>query len=234
MIVSVTPATYVDAMGVRTRTHGRPGSTPRLLARRRRLAAIGVVVVGAIGAALLLVAGLAATGLAVIVVAWFARRSLLAGSSRALAGARAEQLVAGAVRRVRAHAVVFNARLPGRRGDVDVVLLGPMVAAVEVKRGTGRVRWSPDGRVRVGGRLLPGRPLGQVVAQAAALRRALDGVDHVEAVLCVTGMRQRPRLAVVNDVEVWVTSARHLRRVAHRMPRRVGRQEAERMASSLG
>lgn len=154
-------------------------------------------------------------------------------AARAHAGAAAEHDAAARLRRVRAAAVAYDVRLPGLHSDVDAIVLGPMAAAVEIKRAYGRVRCYGDGTVRAGRNALPGRPLAQAIAQAAAVRRTVGNVDHVDAVLCVVGMRQRPRLVDVNGVDVWVTSLRHLRRVLRRLPNRIARDDAKRAAAEL-
>lgn len=220
-------------MLTRRSTIGHPGAGPRHLARRRRLLAAVVVVAGVGLAALLLVAGLPAAGLLVVVAGLAGRAWLMRAAGRAAAGAHAEDRAAGGLARLRADVVVYNARLPGRYGDVDVVVLGPMAAAVEVKLGAGRVRVRRDGTVRVGGRTLPGRPLHQALAGAAAVRRGLRIAVEVDAVLCVTEMRGRPRLIDVDGWPVWVTSARHLRRVIRRLPGGLGREEALAAADGL-
>lgn len=216
--VSVTPAPYGCCMLSRRTVLGSAGSVPKRLARRRRLGALALGLSGAVVAALLLVAGAPALGLGVLAGAFVGRGILLRRARRAEAGERAEHRAAGGLTRLRADVVAYNARLPGRSGDVDIVVLGPMTAAVEVKLGTGRVRIARDGSVHVGGRRLPGRPLHQAVSNAAALRRTLGLRDEVDAVLCVTEMRQRPRLVDVDGWPVWITAGRHLRRVIRRLP----------------
>ncbi len=210
----------------RTRTHGRPGRSARRIARSRHLGAGFALVVAVVGGASLLAIGAPLAGLAVVAIGWLMSRRASTGARRAQAGRDAEIEVAHRLRRVRAAAIVYDARFPGRSGDVDVVVLGPMAAAVEVKRGSGRVRCKPDGRVVAGGRELPGAPLRQALAQAVATRRAVGLDARVEAVLCVTEMRQRPRLVGVGDDEVWVTSMRHLPKVLRRLPRSIDRATA--------
>jgi|GEM_PF-3294111 len=225
------PPDIVATMSRRTTHIGYPGASPRRLARTRRWRARLVATAGVLAASLLLVAGLPLAGLGVLLAA-LASRSVLAGrAERAAAGANAERRVAEHLGRLRADVIIHNARSPGFSGDVDIVVLGPMAAAVEVKLGAGKVRLAADGQVRVAGRLLPGRPLRQAVAMAAATRRTTGLAAPVAAVLCVSEMRQRPRLVDVDGVAVWVTSARHLRRVLLRLPHHLDRAEAHVAAS---
>lgn len=203
------------------------------LARRRRARAALSAAAGAVLGAVLLVAGAPGAGLAVLVTGLAVRTTLLGRAERAAAGARAELRVGDTLRRLRADAVLYNVRLPDTRGDVDVVALGPMAAAIEVKLGSGRVRLRRDGTLRVGGRTLPGRPVRQAVAMATATRHAARLGTPVDAVLCVSEMRQRPKLVDVDGIPVWVTSARHLRRVLRRLPREVDRATAHEAASRL-
>ena len=115
--------------------------------------------------------------------------------------------------------VAYGWSPPGSRYDVDVVVTWPTIAAIEVKHATGRVRTRRDGTVAVDGALLPGAPVRQAVRGAAAVRRHLELPEPVEAVLCITGMKQRPRWVESNGSSVAVCSRRHLRRVLERLPR---------------
>lgn len=137
--------------------------------------------------------------------------------ARARAGLVGERAVSRSLRGF--GTVVYGWVPPGWRSDVDVVVVEPCVAAVEVKQAQGKVRTRDDGTVTVGGSRLPGAPLRQAVGGAAAVRRALATPVPVHAVLCVTGMSQRPRVATSNGVPVVVCSVRHLRRVLRRLDR---------------
>jgi hypothetical protein len=152
-----------------------------------------------------------AAGLVVGLVGWWysAVRAL-----RSRSGAIGEREVARQLGR--SAVTIHNWRPPGRRGDVDVVVGAPVLAAIEVKRASGRVRCGADGTTFVGGRALPGTPLRQAVGGAAAVRNAVDG-GHVEAILCVTGMTNRPKVVSIGTSHVTVCSARHLRRVLRRL-----------------
>jgi hypothetical protein len=212
---------------------GAPGSGPRRLARRR-IATRAVILVAGSGAAM---AGAVADSRLVVAVAVAATvaavrryRPLIA---RARAGADAEEMVATALRRCRAGLVAHSVRLPEARGDLDVVILGPVAAVIEVKRASGRTVVRSDGTVRVGRRLIPGNPARQVLGGAASLRRFLGDVERVDAVLCVTGMRQRPRWVEVGAGELVVCSARHLGRVVRRLPSRLDARQAARAIGRL-
>jgi hypothetical protein len=138
------------------------------------------------------------------------------GLARASAGAATEEEIASRLRRLRVEAVLYGLVLPGRRSDVDVILIGPIAAAVEVKRGSGRLRVGGDGSITAGARRLPGRPLDQAARGARAVARVLD-VD-VYPILCISDMRGRPQRYRIDDEEVIVCSARHLVRVVRRLP----------------
>jgi hypothetical protein len=223
----------VDHMLNRTKTYGEPGTSAHRLARRRSIGASALMALAVVVATLLAVAGAPLPAVVVLGAGWSGRRLLWSRSGRAIAGAHAEIATARLMRRVPAAVIVYNARLPGRRDDVDVIMLGPMAAAIEIKRGSGRVRWYADGRVRVDGHMLPGRPLRQAIAQAVATRRALGMDGYVDAVLCVADMKNRPRLTSIDGVDVWITSARHLRRVLKRLPHQLDRGEATDLAVLL-
>jgi hypothetical protein len=190
--------------------------------------AIALVLAGALWSA-----GAPSAGLVVIGAGWLVWRRAGAGIARARAGDRAEKEVAVILRRLRPEALLFDVRLPGMRGDVDAVVLGPMCATVEVKRAHGRVRLVGDGGVVVGGRRVPGAPLRQALAAAVATRRTLDIDATVEAVLCVTGARGRARPVSVGNGVVWLTSARRLRRTLRRLPRVLDRRTARSLVARL-
>jgi len=213
------------------RVYGRPGSSADRLLRRRlwwhRLA--GLLTLVAVVAALAY--GRPFGALVVLMVGLGVRRRLRRRAAAADVGAEAEIDVAERLRRFRPAALLFDVDLRGRRSDVDAIVLGPVCAVIEIKRAGGRAVYLDDGRVRAGGRWLPGRPLGQTAAHAAALRAEVD--VPVEAVLCLTRLRGRPRIVEYGRTEVWVTSARHLRRVLRRLPHVLDRAEAKRAAASL-
>lgn len=166
-----------------------------------------------------------------LTVAGLARRRLRGRAVAADVGAEAEVEAALRLRRVRPTALLFDLDLRERRSDIDAVLLGPMAATVEVKSARGRAHFLDDGRVRVGGRWLPGRPVAQAASHAAAVGR-MAGV-HVEAVLCLTHMRGRPLVVELGRTEVWVTGLRHLRRTVRRMPPILDARAAREIATRI-
>lgn len=109
-------------------------------------------------------------------------------AARAAAGVRAERATAVAAARLDVEAVVHGSS-PDGRGDVDHVLVGPCLVAVETKYGRGEVRVGADGRLSAGGRMLPRDPLGQAREAARKVER-FCGAPCVP-VLVVSGMRGR-------------------------------------------
>lgn len=208
-----------------SRSMGRPGAGPRVLIRRARGVQLATVVVALTGV-YAWVRGVLMPAVAVvgILVAWGVVSNAAGRIARARAGLEGEREVAGRLRGF--GIVIYGWQPPGAGFDVDVIVVDPCVAAVEIKRASGRVRTRDDGTVFVDGRRLPGVPLRQAVRGAVALRRAVDLRSEVDAVLCVTGMRQRPRIATSNGVPVIVCSARHLRRVLRRLSHPAAREGA--------
>ncbi len=178
-------------------------------------------------------AGFAQPGLAVFVAGaasagWMRRRG-----AQAAAGAAAERLVGSHIHRLRAGGIIWGHRPTGRGGDIDLVVLGPWIAAIEIKHGSGRVRVHSDGSVRVGRSWLPGRPVRQAVGNAAALRRSLRSENFVDAILCVSEMRGRTRIVETDHGKLVVTSARRLRSAIRRLPHRTSMSEGRLMAESI-
>jgi hypothetical protein len=169
----------------------------------------------------------------VLAVGLLAGARLRRSAARAGAGARAEAQVAGQLASTRIAGLVWGHRLPGRRGDVDLIALGPCLAAIEIKHGSGRVRVDTDGTVKVGGRWLPGSPGNQALSNARALGRALGADSPADAVLCVVGMRGRPRRLELERGILSVTSSRRLGRTLRRLPARVKRSEGRRIVEAL-
>lgn len=210
-----------------------PGRYARRLQRRRTAARWGVTVGSLTLAALAAGMELPVVAIGLVAGGMAAAARLQAGASRAAAGARAEAEVAAHLAGTRIAGVLWGHRLPGRRGDVDLIALGPCLAAVEIKHGSGRVRVNEDGRVRVGGRWLPGAPGNQAVFNARALGRALDTTDDVDAVLCVVGMRGRAQRLALAAGDLVVTSARRLPRTLRRLPARLPRADGRRIVEDL-
>lgn len=212
---------------------GRPGRNPgRLRFKRSVLGWLlpALALVGAYGAVLV---GLPLAAVLVGLAGHLVGRHYRASARRAAVGRGVERLVAARLRRLGAEVVVFGYRPRGRRADIDAIVLGPWLAAVEIKHGEGRVRVRRDGRVQVGGRRLPGYPLRQATAGAAAVRRAIGTADQVEAILCIAGMRGRSRIIVAQGTTIRLTSARRLVRTIRRLPRSLAPGEGRRIADGL-
>ena len=211
------------------RVFGTPGSTARRLQQRRLRSADIVGIGGGLVAIALLLAGRGWTAAAVVLIAVLARHRLRSASYAARSGQISEEAVAAEVRRHRPYAVLYD--LKWGRGDIDVVVIGPALATIEVKSGSGRVRAMDDGTLRVGRTWLAGTPLLQASRQARHVAHLLSA--ETVPMLCVVGMRGRPRYVEIGDTEVLLTSARHLRRQLRRLPRLVDRPTARAFAQAL-
>lgn len=210
---------------------GRPARHARRLARRAQIQ-------------MLAAATLALSGVAALVGGWpvpdaVAGLALIGGVSaaqparvrwlQARAGVRSEDRVARALTRCGAASIVHGADLAtGARksGDVDHVVLGPMIAAVETKTGRGVVRVEGD-QIRVGKRTLPGQPLRQARRNAQLLSQALGA--EAAAVLCVVDMSGRP--VQVNGVTI--CSCADLGAVLAGLPRRLNAASAKQAGSRI-
>jgi len=217
----------------RRRRYGRPGRHAGRLRTIRLLAAWSTLVISMVAAFTIATIGHPSVAVAVFVGGAALASRLRRRSARAAVGAAAERLVATHVRRLRAGGIIWGHRPPGRRGDIDLVVLGPWLAAAEIKYGAGRVRVYADGTVRAGRTRLPGHPARQAVGSAAALRRSLGSPELVDAILCVTAMRGRTQVVETDHGELTVTSARRLRSAIRRLPQRTTRSQGRRMAEDL-
>lgn len=144
---------------------------------------------------------------------------------KASTGVRAEDRVARVLARCPAVAVLHGAIVG--RGDVDHVVIGPRLVAVETKHGRGEVTFDRDGTLRVGGRRLPRDPLGQVHANASLLAGRVGRA--ADAVVVVVDASSPPQC---RD-GVWVCSLAHLPAVLERLPARIDARTAESFARSL-
>ena len=214
-----------------TQVRGTPARHARRLRLRAASQTLGGTLVAASGALTLVLGSIIPAPIAAVclvagaVVAGPARRRWLQAS----AGIRSEDRVARLLRTCGAVAVVHGADLApkGRsRGDVDHVVLGPVVAAVETKTGRGRVRIKGE-QVTVGTRRLPGRPLRQAALHAHQLG-GHTGTDAA-AVLCVVDMVGRP---FTHD-RVIVCSAADLPGVLAGLPRSLDAASAARLGAQL-
>lgn len=143
------------------------------------------------------------------------------------AGIGAEDRSAKALARSGAAIVLHGARVGP--GDVDHVVAGPVLLAVETKYGRGEVHLR-DGTVTVGGRVLRGDPLGQSRRNAALVGERLGA--PCTAVLAISEGQFRP---FVHD-GVLLCPAAQLASVVASAPRvlAVTAADAGRIASRLG
>lgn len=205
---------------------GRPARHTRRL-RRTNLAnvvAAGAVCVTASLSFFVVQGVLRWVMLVLAVFAALASRDSWVKTRKNQAGITAENLAAKHLRRCGASAVVFGAVIA--HGDCDAVVLGPQLAAIEVKHGRGTVRMD-GGTLRDDRRRLLKDPLAQATAQAAALHR-LSGV-RVDAIVCVTLMTNPP-FQVKNTT---VCSAKDLPGVIASLPARLGPEQANLITQKL-
>lgn len=217
----------------RRHNKGRPGQYARRLALIRNAGGRLILVSSILIAVAVSAVGFPGMAFVVFVAGSAGAARMRRRARQAAAGAAAERFVASHVQRLRAGGMIWGHRPSGRRGDIDLVILGPWVAAIEIKRGSGRVKVYADGAVKVGRTWLPGSPVRQAVGNAAALRRTLANQDYVDAILCVSEMRGRTRIVETEHGEVVVTSARRLRSAIRGLPRRTTRSEGRLMAESI-
>ena len=214
-----------------TQVRGTPARHARKLRLRAAAQTLGGTLIAASGALALLldtfipppVAALCFIG--GVAAAGPARRRWL----QAAAGIRSEDRVARLLNRCGAVSVIHGADLApeGRsRGDVDHVVLGPVVAAVETKTGRGRVRISGE-QVTVATRRLPGRPLRQARMHAHQLGAHVG--TAATAVLCIVDMVGRP----FTHEGVTVCSAADLPGVLAGLPRSIDSAAAARLGAQL-
>lgn len=144
---------------------------------------------------------------------------------KASTGVRAEDRVARVLARCPLVAVVHGALIG--RGDVDHVVLGPCLVAIETKHGRGPVTFDRDGTLRVGARRLPRDPVTQARSNAARLGERLGRqADAVVVVVDTTSPAQ-------NRSGVWVCSLKDLPAVLEALPARIDARSAESFARSL-
>ena len=208
--------------------YGTAGASASMLEhRRQRLRQITGIAVGAgvIGGILV---GRPMAALFLAVMGFLVRYRLRGLAYAARAGAKGEADVAERLRAFRPDVLIFDLNVRQQRSDIDAVVLGPMVATIEVKAARGRVRAMSDGTIRVGGVWLQGHPIGQAARHASSLGDYTE--HHVEAVLCITAMRGRPRYVEYGNTEVLLTSTRYLRRTLRRLPRVIKPAEARQIA----
>lgn len=117
------------------------------------------------------------------VVLWVVSGRMLARARRAFRGVRTERRVLSELVTI-PDATIWCGLRPGEwGGDLDFcVEVGRVVVVVEAKTGRGRVTYG-DGRMRAGGRLLPGDPVAQVRKEAS--RAAQHFQKTAFGVVCV-------------------------------------------------
>lgn len=131
---------------------------------------------------------------------------------RSAAGARSESRVAAVLEQMGAGAVRHGLLL-GAGGDVDHVVIGPVLVAVETKTGRGAVR--RDGTaLHAGRRRIPGDPIAQVSRQADRISRLTGAV--CAAVVCIPDA-DLPRPVQIDGV--WVCSLASLPACVHQQSR---------------
>lgn len=144
---------------------------------------------------------------------------------KATTGVRAEDRVARVLSRSPSVAVVHGALIG--HGDIDHVVLGPRLVAIETKHGRGQVTFGRNGSMRVGSRHLPRDPVSQARANAARLTERLGRrVDALVVVVDATSPAQQHN-------GVWVCSLGQLPAVLESFPSRIDLKTAESFARSL-
>lgn len=126
------------------------------------------------------------------------RNHLERARARVQAGVGAEKRAAAALNDTSCYAVVHNVELgSATTGDVDHVVVGPPLAVVETKTGSGRLtlqlhRDGDGGRRRLvlDGQPIPGGPLEQAATKAGELSRLLD--QPVDPVVCIVNAEGGP------------------------------------------
>lgn len=209
---------------------GEPAQYAKMLRRKNNLKAAAAGAVSLVAAALYLYIGTTTGPIGAVVclliagpAGYTARVSRIAAAKNT-AGINAEMSVAKALRNTEFAMVAFGALLA--HGDCDVIVAGPQLAIVEVKHGRGRVRVE-DGRLRDDRKQFGKDPIRQATGQAAAVRQLVGG--FVDAVVCVTGMENRP-FSYKNTV---VCSAADLPEVLRSLPARVSKLQTATIAGQL-
>jgi hypothetical protein len=144
---------------------------------------------------------------------------------RALSGVRAEERVAKVLARSGV-AAVANGVLLGS-GDVDHVVLGPCVAAVETKHGRGRITLAADGSLRVNGRPFHRDPVSQA---AEAARRVSSRLGLAVAAIVAISDTESPAFQTRG---VWVCSIGDLPTILRSFPATLAPERAVSLAGSL-
>ena len=157
-------------------------------------------------------------------------------AGRWAAGAAGERLTAAVLDDLHGFVVFHDLRLPGRRWNIDHVVVGPPgVVVVETKLWRGSVAVSPFRLRRRRGAGKRRDAVRQVRAQAEVLRQAVGSGVPVRSYLCVHGAEVRARWwwprPVVRGVRVG--GAGDLTRWLRRRPRRLSRRKARRTVAVI-
>lgn len=144
---------------------------------------------------------------------------------KAHAGIRAEARTGRRLNQCAVHAVVHGVLLG--RGDIDHVVLGPCVAAIETKHGRGVLSVDKSGVLLVAGRRLARDPIAQARQAAERLTRHLG--RRAYAVVVIVDAEGEP----VKIGDVYVTSLRHLPACLGALPLALDAQAAQSLARTL-
>lgn len=209
---------------------GKPAQYAKMLRRKNNLKAAAAGAVALLAVALYLFIGTttgligAVVCLAIASAAGYTARTSRIAAAKNTAGINAEMAVAKALRNSSFAMVSYGSLLA--HGDCDVIVAGPQLAIVEVKHGRGHVRVE-DGRLRDDRKPFGKDPIRQATGQAAAVRQLAGG--FVDAVVCVTGMENRP-FTYKNTV---VCSAADLPQVLAGLPPRISKLQAATLTGQL-
>jgi hypothetical protein len=144
---------------------------------------------------------------------------------KARAGIRAEARTARRLNQCGVHAVVHGVLLG--HGDIDHVVLGPCIAAVETKHGRGVLSVDSSGVLLVAGRRLKRDPIAQSRQAAERLTRHLG--RRAYAVVVIVDAEGAP----VKIGDVYVTSLRYLPTCIDAIPAALDAQAAQSLARTL-
>lgn len=242
------PITCVTALSRRTMytmkfrpTHptfvaGRPGGYATLLANKARATAAACVAFSALNlwffwsnlpdlSAPAPAPYLPAAAFVAAIISAAVCRVYLSRARAAAVGARSERTVAKALLNLSPTALLHSVDLSAG-GDADHLVLGPKLAVIETKTGSGPVRYE-DGKLYVGNKALRGDPVAQSRRQALAAKQMFS--SYCDAIVCVVDMKNDP----FTVSSVTVCSVYDLASVLGRFQDRIQPAEARRRAEHL-